>query len=136
MKIPKSDHRFDSKQFGKDTCNAKEQIRERFTRRTTGVARKSAGTLARIFVCALALALIPALRIGAQSAEQWKLPDIPWAFPVRDKVQPVIDERSGPQHIPGSTKSYTQDQIDDIANPPDWFPDEHAPMPKVVAHGA
>ena len=23
-----------------------------------------------------------------------------------------------------------------FANPPDWFPDEHAPMPKVVAHGA
>lgn len=136
MKIPKNDHRFDSKHFGKDTCNAKEQIGGRFTRRTTGVVRKSAGTLARIFVCALAIALIPALRIGAQSAEQWKLPDIPWAFPVRDKVQPVIDERSGPQHVPGSTKSYTQDQIDDLANPPDWFPDEHAPMPKVVAHGA
>jgi len=84
----------------------------------------------------LALALLPALRIGAQSAEQWKLPDIPWAFPIRDKVQPIIDERIGPQHVPGSTKSYTQDQIDDLANPPDWFPDEHAGMPKVVAHGA
>jgi cytochrome c553 len=39
-------------------------------------------------------------------------------------------------HVPGSTKSYTQDQIDDLANPPDWFPDEHAPMPQVVQHGA
>ena len=39
-------------------------------------------------------------------------------------------------HVPGSTKTYTQDQIDDIQNPPDWFPDEHAPMPRVVAHGA
>jgi cytochrome c553 len=48
----------------------------------------------------------------------------------------VIDERIGPQHVPGSSKSYTQDQIDDFINPPDWFPDEHAPMPKVVAHGA
>jgi cytochrome c553 len=94
------------------------------------------GISARIFACTLVLALIPALRMGAQSAEQWKLPDIPWAFPIRDKVPTVIDERSGPQHVPGSTKSYTQDQIDDIANPPDWFPDEHAPMPKVVAHGA
>jgi cytochrome c553 len=82
------------------------------------------------------LALFPALRIGAQSAEPWHLPDIPWAFPIRDKVQPVIDERTGPQHVPGSSKSYTQDQIDDFINPPDWFPDEHAPMPKVVAHGA
>jgi cytochrome c553 len=84
----------------------------------------------------MALAFVSVLRIEAQSAEQWKLPDIPWAFPIRDKVPPVIDARGGPQHVPGSTKSYTQDQIDDIANPPDWFPDEHAPMPKVVAHGA
>ncbi len=38
-------------------------------------------------------------------------------------------------HAPDSTKSYTQDQIDDIANPPDRFPDEHAPMPQVVQHG-
>ncbi len=84
----------------------------------------------------MALALLPALRIGAQSAQQWKLPDIPWAFPIRDKVQPVIDERTGPIHVLGSSKTYNQDQIDDIQNPPDWFPDEHAPMPKVVAHGA
>ncbi len=26
-------------------------------------------------------------------------------------------------------------QIDDLKNPPDWFPDEHPPMPGVVAHG-
>jgi cytochrome c553 len=90
----------------------------------------------RIGICALVLALLPTVRIGAQSPQQWKLPDIPWAFPVRDKVQPVIDVRSGLIHVPDSAKSYTQDQIDDLANPPDWFPEEHAPMPKVVQHGA
>jgi cytochrome c553 len=90
----------------------------------------------RLGVCALMLALLPIVRIGAQSPQQWKLPDIPWAFPVRDQVQPVIDVRSGLIHVPDSAKSYTQDQIDDLANPPDWFPDEHAPMPKVVQHGA
>jgi len=90
----------------------------------------------KILVCALTLALLPALHIGAQSAKEWKLPDIPWAFPVRDRVQPVLDERKGPQHVPGSSKQYTQDEIDNIGNPPDWFPEEHAPMPRVVAHGA
>jgi cytochrome c553 len=89
----------------------------------------------RILIFTVALAFLPAIQIGAQSAEQWKLPDIPWAFPVRDKVQPVIDERVGMMHVPGSAKAYTQDQIDDLANPPDWFPDEHAPMPRVVSHG-
>ena len=90
----------------------------------------------RVCVCALVLALFPAARIEAQSAQQWKLPDIPWAFPVREKEPPGIDARSGLLHVPGSTKTYTQDQIDDLANPPDWFPDEHPPMPKVVLHGA
>jgi cytochrome c553 len=100
----------------------------------TSVNRSRA--LMRICIWALVLALLPILPIAAQSAQQWKLPDIPWAFPVRDKVQPEMDARSGMIHVPGSTKAYTQDQIDDLANPPDWFPDEHAPMPKVVLHGS
>jgi cytochrome c553 len=136
MKTPQCVRRFESKHFGEHERNTEDQTRRRFTRPTSSGARRSVGTLARIFGFALALAFLPVIRTGAQSAQPWKLPDIPWAFPIRDKVQPVIDERSGPQHVPGSTKSYTQDKIDYIANPPDWFPDEHAPMPKVVAHGA
>ena len=37
--------------------------------------------------------------------------------------------------LPGSTKTYTQAQIDDGFNPPDWYPQDHPPMPDVVAHG-
>jgi cytochrome c553 len=37
--------------------------------------------------------------------------------------------------VPGSTRTYTQSQIDSFNNPPDWFPDEHPPMPDIVAHG-
>jgi cytochrome c553 len=92
--------------------------------------------LAQKSIFVLALALVPVLPAAAQTAEPWHLPDIPWAFPIRDKVPPVLDERNGPQHVPGSKKAYTQEEIDDLANPPDWFPDEHAAMPKVVAHGA
>jgi cytochrome c553 len=136
MKTPQSDNPFNSKLFNQDKRNREEKPCRRSVRPHARGARRSLGTLLRILSCALVLALIPALRIGAQSAEPWHLPDIPWAFPIRDKVQPVIDERIGPQHVPGSSKSYTQDQIDDFINPPDWFPDEHAPMPKVVAHGA
>ena len=29
----------------------------------------------------------------------------------------------------GSTKSYTQKQIDDSKNPPDWFPDMNRRLP-------
>jgi cytochrome c553 len=136
MNTPQGDNRFTSELLGNDMRNTEGPMRWRFIRPAMGSTQRSAGIFARVFACALVLAFIPVLRIGAQTAEQWKLPDIPWAFPIRDKVPPVIDERSGPQHVPGSSKSYTQDQIDDFINAPDWFPDEHAPMPKVVAHGA
>jgi cytochrome c553 len=39
------------------------------------------------------------------------------------------------EQVPGSSKKYTQAQIDDPFNPPDWFPNEHPPMPEIVAHG-
>jgi cytochrome c553 len=39
------------------------------------------------------------------------------------------------KQVPGSAKSYTQAQIDDPMHPPDWFPEEHPPMPHVVSDG-
>jgi cytochrome c553 len=136
MKTPEAGDRFDSEHFDENPRNTKTKSRWRFVGLNSGGAQRSLRTITKIFSCALVLAFIPGMRIGAQSPVQWKLPDIPWAFPIRDKVQPVIDERSGPQHVPGSTKIYTQEQINDFVNVPDWFPGEHAPMPKVVAHGA
>jgi cytochrome c553 len=60
-----------------------------------------------------------------------------WAFPFGEQVaQSPRKEEPGPLKIPGSAKTYTQAQIDDAFNPPDWFPDEHPPMPQVVARGA
>jgi cytochrome c553 len=37
--------------------------------------------------------------------------------------------------MPGSAKKYTQAQIDALFDPPDWYPEEHPPMPPVVTHG-
>jgi cytochrome c553 len=136
MKTRNNENRIDLNISGKRKRITEDSTRPHHPGQPTGSARNSFAISAGILACAVALALFPALQIGAQSAEPWHLPNIPWAFPVRDKVQPVLDERAGPIHVPGSTKTYTQEQIDDIQNPPDWFPDEHAPMPKVVAHGA
>ena len=36
--------------------------------------------------------------------------------------------------VPGSSKTYNESRID-AYNPPDWFPEEHAPMPSIVQHG-
>ena len=58
-----------------------------------------------------------------------------WAFPVTDKVQPPLPADDQPHTAPGSDKSYTRKQIDDLFNPPDWYPDMHPPMPQIVAHG-
>jgi cytochrome c553 len=77
------------------------------------------------------LLLISLLPVAAHGADR---PD--WAFPVTDAVQPATPkEDDQPKTLAGSTKSYTPKQIDDLSNPPDWFPDMHPPMPQVVAQG-
>jgi cytochrome c553 len=74
--------------------------------------------------------LVALISVPAYGADR---PD--WAFPVADQVQPSLQESDQPKTLSGSAKSYTQKQIDDLKNPPDWFPDMHPPMPDVVAHG-
>jgi cytochrome c553 len=55
-----------------------------------------------------------------------------WAFPAINGSLPVEE---GAKSLAGSTKSYTPAQIDDLMNPPDWFPDEHPPAPALVQKG-
>jgi cytochrome c553 len=58
-----------------------------------------------------------------------------WAFLNPDKPQPPAGAaESGPVHIPGSTKEYTEAQIDDLSSPPVWFPDEVASAPSIILH--
>jgi cytochrome c553 len=40
-----------------------------------------------------------------------------------------------PLHVDGSTLSFTRAQIVSYFGPADWFPEDHPPMPNVVAHG-
>ncbi|OLQ69930.1 cytochrome C [Photobacterium proteolyticum] len=37
--------------------------------------------------------------------------------------------------LEGSSKQYTQAEIDDKFSAPDWFPQQHAPMPEIVQFG-
>jgi cytochrome c553 len=80
-------------------------------------------------------ALLLALLIGVAPGDSVAADRPDWAFPVADAVQPPTTDNDQPKTLAGSTKSYTQKQIDDLNNPPDWFPDMHPPMPDVVAHG-
>ena len=52
-----------------------------------------------------------------------------WAFPVINGSLPP--EPAGPKTAPGSKRTYTQAQIDDPFNSPDWFPDAHPLLPPV-----
>src|SRR3979490_465015 len=79
----------------------------------------------RNFVCVLSVALLSGLAIGAENPE--------WAYPPTPK--PAALDNVVQKQMPGSAKKYTQAQIDDGFNPPDWFPDEHPPMPENVAIG-
>jgi len=94
------------------------------------VRRIDAGMTDRLrhLVPAMVFAALPSLALAADR------PD--WAFP------PALQENAPAEHddgmakrVPGSTFAFTQAQIDDRMNPPDWFPDEHPALPRVVAHG-
>jgi cytochrome c553 len=83
-------------------------------------------------VAALLVALLPVLALAADPAVAADAPD--WAYPATPKPEPqdnVVLKR-----MPGSTKEYTQAQINDPFHAPDWYPDEHPAMPDIVAHGA
>lgn len=79
--------------------------------------------------------LLLALLIGFVSVVCLATERPDWAFPVASKVQPPAKPDDQPKAVAGSSKSYTQTQIDDLKTPPDWFPDMHPPMPEIVAHG-
>jgi len=58
-----------------------------------------------------------------------------WAYPrpAVDYKAPVDDGTL--RHVPGSSASWTLTQLRDRFFAPDWHPEEHPPMPGVVAHG-
>ncbi len=58
-----------------------------------------------------------------------------WAYPVMDEGRGRGPDDGSLISVPGSDLQRTQTQINDRFNPPDWYPDEHPPLPEVVAHG-
>lgn len=74
------------------------------------------------------------------------LPDLlpEWLFPIdpASLVKPRPNAPPPPKlddvellGIPDSTEKYTRARINDLFNPPDWHPNDHIPMPDIVAHG-
>ena len=59
-----------------------------------------------------------------------------WAYQVVERIPPSESDVNAPRSVPGSSRSYSQAEIDDDWNPPDWFPGDHSPLPVVVAQGS
>src|SRR5437763_9773673 len=59
----------------------------------------------------------------------------PWAFTIDASLDRPVPPGGPLQHVPNSRAAYTLGQIADAFAVPDWHPDDHPPMPSVVAHG-
>src|SRR5262245_55728939 len=66
------------------------------------------------------------------------IPD--WAYaipqpPPGGAAAPAPPADTSPKQLPGSTLTFTRQQISNGFGPADWFPDDHPRMPEIVAHG-
>ncbi|MEO8018196.1 MAG: c-type cytochrome [Pseudomonadota bacterium] len=76
--------------------------------------------------------------VPAAAAPPIELPE--WLFPVDPNSlvknpQPVKLDDVEQLDIPGSDQKFTQARINDPYNAPDWHPNDHIPMPDIVAKG-
>ena len=58
-----------------------------------------------------------------------------WAYPVNPPdFKPRVDDGT-PRRVPDSTAAYTVTQLRDLFAAPVWHPEEHPPLPPIVAQG-
>jgi cytochrome c553 len=86
-----------------------------------------AATAAAICQAATPAAAAPPVATAASApAVDWAYPPVPPLPPLDDTVQ---------RQVPGSERRYTQRQVEDDFNAPDWHPEDHPAPPPVVAQG-
>src|SRR5215203_1070329 len=90
-------------------------------------------TRMRNICAAVALGLLSIVVVHTQQQVPAGGKDLSWAFPVKNGD--LAPEPEGPKQIPGSTKTFTTKEIDDLMNAVDWFPDDHPPAPSIVIKG-
>ena len=98
--------------------------------------KRNIGIKRAVEISLTVLALVGILAVGAYGQRVTRaIPGLEWAYPVATPQPPEMPAQ-GPKTLPGSKLSLTPQQINDAYNPPDWYPDEHAPLPNIVAHGS
>ncbi|MGH8280921.1 MAG: c-type cytochrome [Gammaproteobacteria bacterium] len=66
-----------------------------------------------------------------------------WAFPKPHSLDPSAlkqvhapkPDLNEPLHVPGSARTHTPAQLENLFDAADWFPQDHPPMPHIVAFG-
>src|SRR3954469_16332535 len=77
--------------------------------------------------------LASAATVSAQAPTGTVPPPPTWAFTWIPAKQPPPNEK--PQRVPGSDATFSEAQARDLFFAPDWYPQDHAPMPDIVARG-
>src|SRR5688572_25157109 len=89
-----------------------------------------------LVACIVAWSAVPR---GQQAPSAEPATPLPWAYPLnppaagRGAAPPQPDP--APRKVPGSSVEFTQAQLRDLFNVPDWRPDNHPAMPDIVSHG-
>jgi cytochrome c553 len=87
---------------------------------------------------ALGLSWLVPVSIQAQNQAPPPATPLPWAYALNPPGPPgaaPAPDNGSLKHVPGSPVGLTLPQIRDLFNPPDWYPNDHPPMPEVVGHG-
>ncbi|MGE0705403.1 MAG: cytochrome c [Vicinamibacterales bacterium] len=86
--------------------------------------------------------LIPVLLLAAThtraQAPQTSTERPEWAYAVNppgSPAPPAAADDGRPWSLPGTDRTFTRAQIRDMFGPADWYPDDHPPMPSIVAQG-
>jgi cytochrome c553 len=91
----------------------------------------------RTFAAAALFGLTIAAAAGSLGAAA-AIPDWAYAIPPAPPAgapPPAAPADTSSRQIPGSTLTFTRQQISDGFGPADWFPGDHPAMPEIVAHG-
>ena len=80
--------------------------------------------------------LLLLLAAPIQAEENPVPPALRWAYPAAAEKTPFPKLPAETVYrVAGSALSYSGEQLNKMADPVDWLPAEHPPMPRLVAHG-
>ncbi len=82
----------------------------------------------------LSLGFLVAGGVCAAWADDDELPF--WAYPDTPTQAPPPKDDGQMRTLPGSSKQFSLAELRNFFSPPDWYPEDHPPMPPLVAHGA